>query len=114
LQNAEIFTVFFRPAVAWLWRDEMARQGQYGSTQVALEKIKNSAPKPFRAAFQTERHFWDGCTVRQRLPGHSCLPVPRQRAIISRSTACNPAKTLFLGLFHAGMATAKSWNGLLL
>jgi hypothetical protein len=29
--------------------------GQYGSTQVALEKFKSSAPKPFGAAFQTER-----------------------------------------------------------
>jgi hypothetical protein len=32
-QNREIFTVFF-------W-------GQYGSTQVALEKFKSSAPMPF-------------------------------------------------------------------
>jgi hypothetical protein len=90
LPNAEIFTVFFGA----IWFNESC-----------LEKIK---------ALQTESPFWDGCMVRQRLPGHSCLSVLRQRAIISRSTTCNPFKTLFLGLFHAGMATAKSRNGLLL
>jgi hypothetical protein len=46
-QNAEFFTVFSGPPSP----KAMARQGQYGSTQVVLRKSK-STPKAFGVAVQ--------------------------------------------------------------
>jgi hypothetical protein len=46
--------------------------GQYGSTQVALEKFKSSAPKPFGAAFQTERQLFGEGVIPPKAFGAAC------------------------------------------
>jgi hypothetical protein len=51
-QNLEFFTVFFRPAVA----KALARQGQYGSTQVVLRISKMDFG--FFPALQNERQVF--------------------------------------------------------